>query len=158
MLALTGALAAACFVKAFGITFLAQPRSAARGARARGGADDAGGDGSAGGGVRGAGAVSDAVLGLLDPLTEQLTGQQLGTHVSLANGWCWRRCTEKAGTISTIGMVLMAVCLLPIPLVLWLVFGRKAKTVRRADMGLRAARVDAADGVHRRPDSRSRFG
>src|SRR5258707_7705911 len=27
MLALTGALAAACFVKAFGITFLAQPRS-----------------------------------------------------------------------------------------------------------------------------------
>jgi len=28
MLALTGALAAACFVKAFGITFLAQPRSA----------------------------------------------------------------------------------------------------------------------------------
>src|SRR5208283_114389 len=34
MLALTGALAAACFVKAFGITFLAQPRSeAARNAR-----------------------------------------------------------------------------------------------------------------------------
>src|SRR5436853_3941852 len=29
MLALTGALAAACFVKAFGITFLAQPRSEA---------------------------------------------------------------------------------------------------------------------------------
>src|SRR5205814_6894687 len=27
LLALTGALAAACFVKAFGITFLAQPRS-----------------------------------------------------------------------------------------------------------------------------------
>src|SRR5208337_5413799 len=30
----------------------------------------------------------------------------------------------------TVGMVLMAACLLPIPLGLWLVFGRKAKTRR----------------------------
>ncbi len=35
LLALTGALAAACFVKAFGITFLGQPRSKEAGARAR---------------------------------------------------------------------------------------------------------------------------
>ena len=34
MLALTGALAAACFVKAYGITFLAQPRSEHAAARA----------------------------------------------------------------------------------------------------------------------------
>jgi hydrogenase-4 component B len=33
MLALSAALAAACFVKAFGITFLGRPRSPARGAR-----------------------------------------------------------------------------------------------------------------------------
>ena len=36
VLALTGGLAAACFVKAFGITFLAIPRSARRRARPRG--------------------------------------------------------------------------------------------------------------------------
>ena len=52
MLALTSGLAAACFVKAFGITFLAIPRSPGSGARARGAAVHAGRDGDPGGGVR----------------------------------------------------------------------------------------------------------
>ena len=52
MLALTSGLAAACFVKAFGITFLAIPRSAEAGARARGAAVDAGRDGDPRAGVR----------------------------------------------------------------------------------------------------------
>src|SRR2546428_19235 len=77
MLALTGALAAACFVKAFGITFLAQPRSV-HAAHAR----------EVGPAMRFGMAVLTAVcvlLGLfpttmvrlLDPLTQQLTAQQL---------------------------------------------------------------------------------
>ncbi len=40
MLALTGGLAAACFVKAFGVTFLGRPRTPARRARQRGAAVD----------------------------------------------------------------------------------------------------------------------
>ncbi len=130
MLALTGALAAACFVKAFGITFLAQPRSApAEQAHEVGPAMRLG---------MGLLAVACAVLGLaptqvirlLDPLTHQLTGQQLGAQVSLADGLVLASLTAKAGTVSTSGMVLMLVCLLPVPLGLWWVFGRKTKTRR----------------------------
>ena len=34
----------------------------------------------------------------------------------------------QGGTVSTLGITLMAVCLLPVPLVLWLFFARRAKT------------------------------
>ncbi len=34
---------------------------------------------------------------------------------------------ELGGTVSTLGIALMGICLLPIPLVLWLFFGRRAK-------------------------------
>ncbi len=67
---------------------------------------------------------------MLDPVTQQLTGLELGPRVSLNNGLVLSALSGKAGTISTVGMVLMAACLLPIPLGLWLVFGRKAKTRR----------------------------
>ncbi len=128
MLALTGALAAACFVKAFGITFLAQPRS-----------DHAAQAHEAAPAMRFAMAVltaacvllglfPTALVRLLDPLTQQLTGQQLSTQLSLADGLVLTSLTEKTGTISTLGIVLMLVCLLPIPFALWLVFARDSKT------------------------------
>jgi len=130
MLALTGALAAACFVKAFGITFLAQPRSdAARNAH------------EAAPSMRIGMALLTAaclLLGffpttfvrLLDPLTQQLTGQQISAQLSLNSGLVLASLSEKAGTVSTVGMVLMGLCLLPIPFALWLVLARKAKTRR----------------------------
>ena len=67
---------------------------------------------------------------LLDPLTQQLTGQQLSRQVNLANGLVLGSLTENAGKVSTIGIALMFVCLLPIPFGLWVVFARKAKTRR----------------------------
>ncbi|MGP8200517.1 MAG: hydrogenase 4 subunit B [Limisphaerales bacterium] len=130
MLALTGALAAACFVKAFGITFLAQPRSeAARNAH------------EAAPSMRIGMALLTAaclLLGffpttfvrLLDPLTQQLTGQQISAQLSLNSGLVLASLSEKAGTVSTLGMALMGLCLLPIPFALWLVLARKAKTRR----------------------------
>ena len=128
MLALTGALAAACFVKAFGITFLAQPRSehAAH-------AHEAPPSMRFGMAVLTVpcvllGLFPTAFVRLLDPLTQQLTGEQLSAQLSLANGLVLTSLTEKTGTISTLGIVLMAVCLLPIPLALWLVFARNSKT------------------------------
>jgi hydrogenase-4 component B len=128
MLALTGALAAACFVKAFGIVFLAQPRSS-HAADAR----------EATPSMRFGMAVLTAaclVLGLfptqlvqwLDPLTQQLTGQQLSSRLTVADGLVLAALTEKAGTVSTLGIVLMFGCLLPVPLALWLLVGRHSKT------------------------------
>jgi hydrogenase-4 component B len=130
MLALTGALAAACFVKAFGITFLAQPRSeqAAR-------AVEAAPTMRMGMAVLAAACVAlglfpAAAIRLLDPLTRQLTGEQISGRLNLANGLALASLAEKPGTFSTTGMVLTAVCLLPIPLALWLLLARKARTRR----------------------------
>jgi hydrogenase-4 component B len=130
MLALTGALAAACFVKAFGITFLAQPRS-----EHAANAVEAAPTMRLGMAVLTAACVllglfPTAFIRLLDPLTQQLTGEQISGNLSLANGLALASLSEKPGTISTLGMVLTAVCLLPIPLVLWLMFARKARTRR----------------------------
>ena len=127
MLALTGALAAACFVKAFGITFLAQPRSE-HAAQAHEAAPT----------MLLAQAILTAAcvflglfptvfLKLFDPLTQQLTGQQLSSQLSLANGFVLAGVVSTGGTVSTLGITLMAVCLLPVPLGLWLLFARGTK-------------------------------
>ena len=130
MLALTGALAAACFVKAYGITFLAQPRS-----EHAGHAHEAPFPMLVGQGIL---AVACVFLGLFptvflklfDPLTQQLTGQQLSAQLSSARGLVLSGVAANGGTVSTLGLALMAVCLLPVPLGLWLVFGRGTKTRR----------------------------
>ena len=134
MLALTGALAAACFVKAFGITFLAQPRSE----HAKNAHEVAPtmrfGMALLTVGVRAARTFSDVqFIRLLDPLTQQFTGQQISGQLSLANGLVLTSLAEKAGTISTLGLALMGVCLLPIPFGLWLVFARQIKNAARAE-------------------------
>jgi hydrogenase-4 component B len=130
MLALTGALAAACFVKAFGITFLAQPRSehAAH-------AVEAAPSMRLGMAVLTAACVllglfPTTFIRLLDPLTQQLIGEQISDKLTLANGLALASLAKNPGTISTLGLTLTAVCLLPIPLVLWLMFGRQARTRR----------------------------
>jgi hydrogenase-4 component B len=139
MLALTGALAAACFVKAFGITFLAQPRS-----KHAEEAHEATPSMRFGMAIL---TIACVVLGLfpaafirlLDPLTQQLTGQHLSSQLNLANGLVLASLTEGSGTVSTLGIVLMGLCLLPIPFALWLVLARKSKTRRGPtwDCGLR---------------------
>ncbi len=127
MLALTGALAAACFVKAFGITFLAQPRSE----EARR-AHEASPSMLAGMGLLTAACVflglcPTVFLRVLDAVTLQLTGEQLSAQLSLANGLVLGNTQPLGGTVSTLGMALMGVCLLPVPFALWLVLGRKTK-------------------------------
>src|SRR5262249_28139910 len=66
-------------------------------------------------------------LTLFDPLTFQLTGERLSDQLSLANGLVLGNTQAFGGTVSTLGMTLMGICLLPIPLVLWLWFGRGTK-------------------------------
>jgi hydrogenase-4 component B len=127
MLALTGALAAACFVKAFGITFLAQPRSE----EARH-AHEAAPSMLVGMGLLTAACVflglfPTVFLRLFDPLTKQLTGEQLSAQLSLSNGLVLGNTQALGGTVSTLGITLLGVCLLPIPFALWLVLGRRTQ-------------------------------
>jgi hydrogenase-4 component B len=127
MLALTGALAAACFVKAFGITFLAQPRSE-HAAHAHEAAPTM---------IVGMGLLTAACvflglfptlfLRLFEPLTLQLIGQSLPEYLSRTDGWVLGNTQELGGTVSTVGIALMGICLLPIPLVLWWLFGRRTR-------------------------------
>ena len=128
MLALTGALAAACFVKAFSVTFLAQPRSE-HAAHAR----EASPTMILGMGLFVAACVflglfPTTFLTLFDPLTQQLTGQQLSAQLTVANGLALANTQAQGGTVSTLSIALMGICLLPVPLVLWLFFGRHART------------------------------
>ncbi len=128
MLALTGALAAACFVKAFGITFLAQPRSE-RAAQAH----EAPLTMLLGQGVLVAACVflglcPTLFLRVLDPLTQQLTGLQISQQLTVANGLVLSGVNQNGGTVSTLGIAVVGVALFLIPFVLWLAFGQKTKT------------------------------
>ena len=126
LLALTGALAAACFVKAFGITFLAQPRSV-QAERAH----EASPTMLAGMALLAVACVflglfPNQFLPLFDPLTDQLLGVQISRQLAAPGGIVLSSLGLEAGTVSTLGITLTAVCLLPIPLALWIFFGRAA--------------------------------
>ena len=130
MLALTGALAAACFVKAFGITFLAQPRSRAAAEAHEASPSMVGGMVMLAALCVGLGLFPAWFLKVFDPITQQLTGQQLSAQLSLGNGLVLGNTGEEGGggMVSTLGMALMGLCLLPVPLVCWWFFGRQAQT------------------------------
>jgi hydrogenase-4 component B len=128
MLALTGALAAACFVKAFGITFLAQPRSEAAAKAHEVSPTMIMGMGFLAAACVFLGLFPTVFLGLFDPLTQQLTGQQISGNLTRMGGLVLGNTEAQGGTVSTLGITLMALCLLPVPLGFWWVFGRKAQT------------------------------
>jgi hydrogenase-4 component B len=125
LLSLTAALAAACFVKAFGITFLALPRSdeAAN-------AHEATFAMRAGMGILAAACVA---LGLgatwFLPVFDAITDQALGVRVSasLANGMVLSAGTAHAGKVSTAGMAAMLVVLSVLPAFFWLAWGRRSR-------------------------------
>jgi hydrogenase-4 component B len=120
MLALTGALAAACFVKAFGITFLALPR----------GAESRHVHEAPRSMLVGMGWLTAACLALglgvtwflpvFDALTEQLIGQRVGSNLISGHGLVLSAGVRHGGTVSTavIGMGLL-VLLLPAGLLVW---------------------------------------
>jgi hydrogenase-4 component B len=106
LLALTAALAAACFVKAFAIPFLALPRSEeAADARECSLSMRAG---------MAALAVGCVALGLgatwfvpiFDPITQQALGVRASAALVMAHGWALSPGTAHGGTISPAGMAL----------------------------------------------------
>jgi hydrogenase-4 component B len=127
LLALTAALAAACFVKAFGIAFLALPRSE-QAAEAR----------EVAASMRVGMAILAAaclVLGLgaawflpvFDPITEAAMGVRMSSALVAANGVALSAGTARSGTVSTPGIALLLVVLSAVAGLLSVVWGRRAR-------------------------------
>jgi hydrogenase-4 component B len=127
MLALTGALAAACFVKAFGITFLAQPRSTSAAHAKESAPTMLLGQGLLTAACVFLGLFPTVFLRLLDPVTRQLTRQQISGNLSAANGLVLSSGVPDGGTVWTLGIVVLGLCLLSVPFLLWLFFARGSK-------------------------------
>lgn len=151
MLALTAALAAACFVKAFGISFLALPRSE-QAAQAHEGTRSM----RLGMFVLAAGCV---VLGLgatwfvpiFDPITVQAFGVPVSPSLTGAGGFVLTAGSLRAGSVSTMGISMMLVLLAAIPALFWLSWGRARRRVTGAawdcgQPGLTAANEYTATG------------
>ena len=124
MLALTAALAAACFVKAFGITFLALPRSE-QAERAHEAAVS----------MRAAMAVlavACVALGLgaswLLPIFDPMTQAAFGVPASpgLAHGVALTAGSTYGGSVSTAAIALLLAALCAAPLAVWWIRGRKS--------------------------------
>ncbi len=127
LLALTGALAAACFVKAVGITFLSLPRSP----QAEG-AHEAPRSMLFGMAILGLacvalGIVPVLLLPLLDPITQGLLQQSVSPQLIAGGGWILTSLSLDRGAISTPGMTALFLALLPLPLTLGLAFARRTR-------------------------------
>jgi hydrogenase-4 component B len=129
LLALTAALAAACFVKAFGITFLALPRSenAER-------ACEVPLSMKTGMAVL---AVACIALGLgatwfipvFASITQQALGVQITQQLVSGNSLLLMAGSMRSGSVSPLVIALALVALGSVPLALWLVLGRKSLRV-----------------------------
>jgi len=107
LLALTAALAAACFVKAFAIPFLALPRS-----EQASNAKEASPTMLAGMGVLAVGCVALGLgatwlVRIFDPITQQTLGVSASSAMVMARGLALSPGTPHGGTISTAGMALL---------------------------------------------------
>ena len=125
LLALTAALAATCFVKAFGITFLALPRS-----KAAGDAQECSSSMVAGMGFLAALCVALGLgatwfLPAFDGITQRLLGVRMSGDLAAAGGLALTAGSARGGSVSTAGIAAMLVILSALPGLLWLLWGRK---------------------------------
>ena len=127
LLALTGALAAACFVKAFGISFLGQARSEHAKSAHDASATMKIGMGLLAGVCVFLGLFPNQFIKVFDPITAQFTGVAITQQIAGAGGWALTGATSGSGFVSTTGILLMAICLLPVPIALKFALGRKTR-------------------------------
>jgi hydrogenase-4 component B len=126
LLALTAALAAACFVKAFGITFLALPRSEAAAKATEAGARMRAAMAILAAGCVALGLGATWLLRIFDPVTQQMMGR--GVSATLAGkGWILSAASARGGSVSTVGILGMLILLSAIPAAFWLVWGRHGR-------------------------------
>jgi hydrogenase-4 component B len=129
LLALTAALAAACFVKAFGITFLALPRSEAA-ARAL----EVSGSMRAGMAILAAlcvllGLGATWFLPLFDPITDRALGVRASVDLVAGNGFLLSA-GARSGTVSTAAIGFFFLLLGIVPALLWMIWGRRGERRR----------------------------
>jgi hydrogenase-4 component B len=130
LLALTAALAATCFVKAFGITFLALPRSEPAEK-----AHEVSPSMQAGMAIL---ALTCVLLGLgatwflpvFDPITTQTFGIPISGNLVAGNGLLLTAGAVRNGSVSTPVIALLLITLGALPLLLWLVWGRKSRRTK----------------------------
>ncbi len=125
LLALTAALAAACFVKAFGITFLALPRSG-EAERAR----EAPTSMRLGMAVLAAACVVLGIgavwfLPVFDPITAQAMGVGISSSLAAGGGLALSAGTPRGGTVSPAAIAGLLLLLSALPAVLWIRRGRR---------------------------------
>ena len=138
MLALTGALAAACFVKAFGITFLALPRSEESGNAHEAPRSMLFGMGWLAMACIALGLGASWFLPIFSALTEQLLGQRVGANLILGKGLVLSTGLRQGGTVST-AVIAIGLLVLLVPAVLLVSLAGKRFARRRGptwDCGL----------------------
>jgi hydrogenase-4 component B len=143
LLALTAALAAACFVKAFGITFLALPRSPEAKE-----ANEVGLSMRAGMAVLAAACVflglgASWFLPVFDRITQQVFGIATGRNLVSGNGLILTPGSLASGSVSPFVLAILLITLSGIPAILWLAWARpKPVTGPAWDCGLPGLTAD----------------
>src|SRR5260221_12985536 len=138
MLALTGALAAACFVKAFAISFLALPRGAKSSLVHEAPRSMLVGMGCLTVACLSLGLGATWFLHVFDAVTEQLLGLRVGTNLITVSGLVLSGGVRHGGTVST-AVIGIGLLVLLIPAVLLVSIGTKRIASRRGpawDCGL----------------------
>lgn len=138
MLALTGALAAACFVKAFAITFLALPRRVVSPQVQEAPRSMVVGMGFLTMACVSLGLGATWFLHAFDALTEQLLAVRVGSSLISGHGFVLSSGMRHGGTVST-AVIGMALLLLAIPIAALVSVGRRRFATRRGpawDCGL----------------------
>ena len=149
LLALTAALAAACFVKAFGITFLALPRSAVKPRKLRRSDSPCVQEWRCS-------RLSCVLLGLgatwflpvFDPITRTSFRRQRQPSLVSGHGFILTAGSPAAGSVSTRLLALLLVALSGIPLLPGL-RGAAANAAKPDPPGTAASRPDRRERVHR---------
>lgn len=145
LLALAAALAAACFVKAFGISFLARPRSpGAEGAREVGAPMLAGMAFLAFCCVA-LGLGATWFLPVFDPITAQMLGTRITQNLVAGDGFLVTARTLKAGSVSPLGIALVLVALSAAPLLLRFLWKTEARRAVGAPWDCGMPRLTAAN-------------
>ncbi len=129
LLALTAALAAACFVKAFGISFLALPRSEEAET-----AHECLPSMRAGMGILAAlcallGFGATWFLPIFDSITAAALGVRPSATLTAVNHLVLTVGTARGGTVSTVGIAALLGLLSGLPALFWLVWGRSGRRV-----------------------------
>ena len=116
MLALTGALAVACFAKAFGISFLAMPRSHHARHAKEVPIPMRIGMGALAAACVALGLAPMAVIPMIDGVTAPFTGTQLAQSVVSESGWTLTPMGAEFASISTPALMLLLTVIIPVVL------------------------------------------